>query len=329
MRTSRHRGRQLATALAVACLPLSTPADTAKPLARVGLLVLAERGCGNSAFREGLRERGYVEGQHFVIECHHNDGREAGIDNGAASLVRAAPDVIVAIGHAASVAAHRATRDIPIVMSASGDPVTEGLVASFARPGANVTGVTYYSTELYAKRLELLRTMVPDLKRVALLTQPSASRGLTESYLRACRAAARELDLELVLIEADNQDEIDRAFETAASHKAQAMHVLGYLLYAEEAPRIADLAAFHKMPTMFFYSEYATFGGLMGYGPDYSMLHRRAAYYVDRILRGARPGDLPVELPAQLRLGINLTAARDLGLKVPPTLLLRADRVVE
>jgi putative ABC transport system substrate-binding protein len=192
-----------------------------------------------------------------------------------------------------------------------------------------VTGVTYYSTELYAKRLEFLKMMVPNLKRVALLVQSSASKGLTNSYVRACRAAAKELAIELVQIKADNHDEIERAFEVAAKEKVQALHVLGYLLYADEAQLIADLASFHRLPVMHFQSEYAASGGLMGYGPDYAVLHRRTAYYVDKILKGAKPGELPVELPSRLRLAVNLGAARDLGLKVPQSLLARADKVIE
>ncbi len=317
------------TLVTVGLWGLAAGADAAKQVARIGLLVLAERSCGDAVFRDGLREFGYVEGKNIVIECRHSGGRDAGIGAAAADLVHAKPDVIVAFGHTPAEAAHRATRDIPVVMSASGDPVAEGLVASLARPGGNVTGVTYYATELYAKRLEFLKAMVPNLKRVALLVQSSASKGLTNSYVRACRAAAKELGLELVQIKADNHDEIERAFEVAAKEKVQALHVLGYLLYADEAQLIADLASFHRLPVMHFQSEYAASGGLMGYGPDYAVLHRRTAYYVDKILKGAKPGELPVELPSRLRLAVNLGAARDLGLKVPQSLLARADKVIE
>lgn len=328
-RSTRAHNR-LACLMAVACLVvLVTVASAAKPVIRIGLLVATEGRCGNVPFREGLRELGYVEGRNIVIECRHGGGRDAAMGEAAADLVRAGPDIIVALGHAPSEGALRATHQIPVVVSASGDPVASGLVASLARPGGNLTGVTYYATELYAKRLEFLKAMVPNLKRVGLLVQPSASKGLTDSYLRACRSAAKELGLELVQIEADNPGGIRRAFEIASREKLQALHVLGYLLYAEEGQLIADLASFQQLPVIHFQSEYAGYGGLMGYGPDYAVLHRRTAYYVDRILRGAKPGELPIELPSRLRLAVNLGAARDLGLKVPPSLLARADRVIE
>ncbi|MBI3575282.1 MAG: ABC transporter substrate-binding protein [Gammaproteobacteria bacterium] len=330
MNLSKRTKQYLAVALAAAGLwGLAVEADAAKQVARIGLLVTTESRCGNVPFREGLRELGYVEGKNIVIECRHSGGRDADIDAAAAALVRAKPDVIVALGHAPSEGAHRATRDIPVVATVSGDPVATGLVESLARPGGNLTGVTYYATELYAKRLEFLKAMVPNLKRVGLLVQPSASKGLTDSYLRACRTAAKELGLDLVQIEADNRDEIERAFETAVKEKVQALHVLGYLLYANEGQLIADLASFQRLPVIHFESNYAAYGGLMGYGPDYAWLHHRTAYYIDRILKGAKPGELPVEMPSRLHLGINLTTARELGLKVPQSLLMRADKVIE
>ncbi len=330
MNLPKRTKQYLAAALAAASfLGLAAEADAAKQIARIGLLVATESRCGNVPFREGLRELGYVEGRNIVIECRHGDGQDANMDAAAADLVRAKPDVIVALGHAPSEGARRATRDIPVVVSASGDPVASGLVASLARPGGNVTGVNYYSTELYAKRLEYLKAMVPNLKRIGLLVQPSVSKGLTDSYLRACRGAAKDLGLDLVQIKAGNRDEIEHAFEVATKEKVQALHVLGYLLYAEEAQLIADLASFYRLPVIHFQSEYAAYGGLMGYGPDYAVLHRRTAYYVDRILKGAKPGELPVEMPSRLHLGINLATARELGLKVPQTLLARADKVIE
>lgn len=330
MNLSKRTKQYLAVALAAAGFSgLAVEADAAGQITRIGLLVATENRCGNVPLREGLRELGYVEGKNIVIECRHGNGRDADMDAAAADLVRAKPDIIVALGHAPSEGAHRATRDIPVVASVSGDPVAMGVVESLARPGRNVTGVTYYATELYAKRLEFLKAMLPKLKRVGLLVQPSASKGLTDSYLRACRAAAKELGLELVQIGADNRDEIGRAFEVAAKEKVQALHVLGYLLYADEAQLIADLAAFQRLPVMHFQSEYAAAGGLMGYGPDYAVLHRRTAYYVDRILKGTKPGELPIELPSRLRLAVNLGTARELGLAVPQTLLARADKVIE
>lgn len=300
-----------------------------KAPARIGILTMAEQHCANVPFREGLRELGYVEGKNVVIECHPSHNLYAGLPAAAAKLVRSQPDIIVALTHVAVETAQQATREIPIVMIASGDPVAAGFVASLARPGGNITGVTYFANELYAKRLEFLKAVVPDLRRVGLLLQPTSSKNQTKGYLDANRQAARELGIELVVMEASNTAGIERAFEAMARQKIQAVHILGYWLFADEAQRIADLAMFHHIPTMHFLDSFPTLGGLMSYGPNYPAMQRRTATHVDRILRGARPAELPVEQPSRLELVINLATARELGLKVPQSLLLRADKVIE
>jgi putative tryptophan/tyrosine transport system substrate-binding protein len=296
---------------------------------RIGLLAIHEGQCSNVPLREGLHEFGYVEGKNIVIECRHAGGQMTGLDAAATDLVRARPELIVTMFHIGAEALQKVTHDIPVVMIASGDPVAAGLVASMARPERNFTGVTYFTNELYAKRLEFLKALVPNLKRVGLLVQTTGSKNMTRSYLHASERAARELGIELVVLKADNATEIKAAFEKMATTRIQAAHVLGYALFSEEAPLIASLASLNEIPTAHFLYSYPSMGGLIGYGPDYLALQRRTATYVDKILRGAKPGELPVEQPARLILAINAGAARDLSLDIPQALLLRADKVIE
>jgi putative ABC transport system substrate-binding protein len=298
-------------------------------VARVGLLAPDARYCSPADFVEAMRELGYIEGRNINIVCRHANGRYEDLPLAARELISMKPDVIVARTHPVAEVALQATHDIPVVTVASGDPVAAGWAASLARPGGNFTGLTYFAWELYAKRLELLKAAVPDLKRVALLVQSSESKNLTEIYLRVSKASAEELGLELVVIEANDAAGIERAFETMARAGIRAVHVLGYLLFGEEAQLIADLARFHGIATMHFLNTFPALGGLMGYGPSYPAMRRRMAWYVDRILRGAKPAELPVEQPTHLELAVNLETARELGLKVPQAVLLRADRVIE
>lgn len=322
--------RSLFTALFTVLILFSAGASLAQERARrIGLLTIHESQCGNAPLREGLRELGYTEGKHYVIDCRHAGGDNARLATAAAELVRAKPELIVTMFHIGAEALQKVTRDIPVVMIASGDPVAAGLVASLARPGGNITGVTYFASELYAKRLEFLKAMVPNLKRVGLLIQTSGSINMTRSYLDASQRVARELGIELVTLEADNAAEIKAAYEKATRSGIQAIHILGYTIFSEEAPLIASLASFNEIPTIHFLYAFPSMGGLMGYGPDYLALQRRTAMYVDKILRGASPATLPVEIPTRLVLAINNGAARDLGLQIPQTLLLRADKVIE
>jgi putative ABC transport system substrate-binding protein len=276
-----------------------------------------------------MRDLGYVEGKEFRIECHHAGGHYDQLPSAATALVQTKPDVIVALGQINTSAAHHATREIPIVMVASGDPVTFGFAASLAKPGGNMTGLTYYAPELTAKRIELLKTMLPGLKRVAVLSNPGPTPDLYVVYQRDVRNAARMLGLQITVYNANNEDEIGRAFEAMVKDGVQAVHTLPNYLFAEHAQQVADLARFHNLPSIHFIKRYSALGGLMSYGPDYDLLHRRTAGYVDKILHGAKPGELPVNQPERLELIINRTVATELGLTIPSNLLLRADRVVE
>jgi len=320
------RRASLVAILAMLTVASATAQEQAR---RIGLLTIHESQCGNLPLREGLRELGYTEGKHYVIDCRHAGGDNARLASASAELVRAKPDVIVTMFHVGAEAMQKTTRNIPVVMIASGDPVAAGLIASLARPGGNITGVTYFASELYAKRLEFLKAVVPNLKRVGLLIQTSGSKRMTRSYLDASQRAARVLGLELVTLEADNAAEITAAYEKAKRSGIQAIHVLGYTIFSEEASLIASLASLNEIPTIHFLNSFPSMGGLMGYGPDYLALQRRTATYVDKILRGANPATLPVEIPTRLVLAINTGAARDLGLQVPQALLLRADKVIE
>jgi putative ABC transport system substrate-binding protein len=316
-------------AVALSGLPTAGADKTAREIPHIGVLAPDARYCDFPELRDGLRELGYAEDRNITIVCRHANGRYQDVPAAARELVHMQPDVIVARTNPIAEVALNMTRDIPVVTVASGDPVAAGWATSLARPGGNFTGLTYFAWELYAKRLELLKAVVPDLKRVGLLVQTNESKVLTEIYLRVSRASAKELGLELVVIEANDKAGIERAFETMANAKIQAVHVLGYLVYAEEAQLIADLARFHNIATMHFLHEFPSTGGLMGYGPDYPEMRRRMAPYVDKILKGAKPADLPIEQPTRLVFSINLATARELGLKVPQSLLLRADKVIE
>jgi putative tryptophan/tyrosine transport system substrate-binding protein len=320
---------QFAFVFAVLVMLSAVATQAQDKVRRIGLLAIHEGQCGNLPLREGLRELGYVEGKNIAIECRHAGGQIAGLETAAADLVRTRPELIVTMFHVGAEALQKTTRDIPVVMIASGDPVAAGLVASMARPERNFTGVTYFASELYAKRLEFLKALVPNLKRVGLLVQTTGLPKMTQSYLDASEYAARELGIELVVLKADNAAEIKAAFEKMVTTKIQAAHVLGYALFSEEAPLIASLSSLNEIPTIHFLHSFPSMGGLMGYGPDYLSLQRRTAAYVDKILRGAKPGELPIEQPTQLVLAINAGAARDLGLRIPQALLLRADKVIE
>jgi putative ABC transport system substrate-binding protein len=295
----------------------------------IGFLTLSEPACRNDAFLAGMRDLGYVEGKNFRIECRHANGQYGRLPRAAEALVQAKPSVIVALGQVSTSAAHNATRTIPIVMVASGDPVTFGFAASLARPGGNMTGLTYYAPELTAKRIELLKAVLPGAKRVAVLSDPVASPELSAVYRRDVQNAARILGLNIVIYNATNDDEIGRAFESMVKDGIQAVHALPNYLFAAQAQQVADLARFHNLPSIHFMKHYPALGGLMSYGPDYDLLHRRTAGYVDKILHGAKPGDLPVNQPERLELILNRSVATELGLTIPSNLLLRADKVID
>jgi len=282
---------------------------------------------GLEAFRHGLRELGYVEGQNITIESRWAGGKDERLPVLAAELVRSKVDVIVAQSGAATKAVQQATRTIPIVMSLVNDPVGSGFVASLARPGGNVTGLTTMSPDLVSKRLELLKAVIPKVSRVAVLQNPGNP--ASAAMLREAEAAARTLGVQLQTLEARNAQEIESAFATMIRERTGAFLNLPDGLFFTQRRQIAELAVKGRLPSIFGTSDYPNAGGLMGYGPNNSDLERHAATYVDRILKGARPADLPVEQPTKFDLVINLRTANAIGVTIPPSLLQRADQIID
>jgi putative ABC transport system substrate-binding protein len=278
------------------------------------------------AFRQGLRELGYVEGKNIVIEYRHADGKLDRLRELAAELVRLKVDVIVTAGPSATRSAKEATVTIPIVMAFDYDPVGSGAVANLARPGANITGLSALYPEMSGKRLELLKEIVPKFSRVAILgssTQPGNAQALKEMEL-----AARTLGVQLQYLEVRVPKDIETAFQAATKGRADAVLVLTSPVLVSQRTQLADLAVKSRVPATYQASEYVEAGGLMSYGVNIADLHRRAAIYVDRILKGAKPAGLPVEQPTKFELIINLKAANQIGLTIPPNVLARADRVI-
>ena len=295
---------------------------------RVGVLGTRE-GPSTPALRQGFRELGYVDGRDVVITYRWSEGKADRFPALAAELVNLKVDVIIASGPPAAVAAKAATTSIPIVFTLVGDPVGLGLVASLARPGGNVTGLSSLvdSGPYTQKQLELLKEMVPGATRVAVLRNPTNP--MESRVLPYTMAAAEKLGLTIQVVDARTPEDIDRAFGAAVQGRAGAIHVHGDPLLGAHRTRIVALAASHRLPAMYFASESVLAGGLMSFGPRTDDLLRRVAGYVDRIRKGARPGDLPVEQPTRFELVINMKTASDLGLVVPLSLRLRADHVVE
>jgi ABC-type uncharacterized transport system substrate-binding protein len=335
MLLSRHtRRREFITLLGgAAAWPLAARAQPAAKAARIGLLATGdspEQRLTIDAFRQGLRELGYVEGRDIVIQYRLADGRIERLPELAHELVALRVDVIYALATAAGLAARQATATTPIVVSAMGDPVRDGLVASLARPGANVTGSTFLGPELVPKRLALLKELLPGLSRVAVLWHPDAFSERTMSDMRKETAAAADaLALELAFVEAHGPDELERAFAAVAHERAEALFTFPSPMLFTERRRIVELSALRRLPGMFQAREFVELGGLIGYGASISDLHRRGAVYVDKILKGAKPADLPVEQLTKFELTVNLKTAKALGLEVPPMLLARADEVIE
>ncbi len=296
---------------------------------RVGLLGLTERECGNRSVREGLRQLGYLEGGNLVIDCRHGGGRSEGLQLAANELVRTQPDVIVAPTHLTSDAAHAATERIPVVFIASSDPVFSGFAKSLRHPGGNMTGLTYYSGELNAKRLELLKGVAPGIRRVAVLASAYMSQNVNEVYIRDITAAAGTLGLEIRVFVAPHDEDLEPVFAEMKEWPADALYPLPTIVFAFQAQQIADLARWYHLPSIHWYKPFVAMGGLMAYGVDYPELQQRAALYVDKILKGANSADLPIEQPTQYELLINRETADDLGLKIPPSIALRADKIIE
>jgi putative ABC transport system substrate-binding protein len=270
----------------------------------------------------GLRDLGYIPGNSVVIVCRHAGARYERLSAAAEDLVRMNVDVIVAASHPTAQAAYKATRTIPIVMIASGDPIGSGLVRSLARPGGNVTGLTYYATELTAKRLELLVEAVPQTKKVGVLANPAVGYLPFEGDTRR---AASALGLTVSIHHVSEPEEIDVAIDNMAKEGDDAVFVLPDLMLATEAERIGKATLVHRLPTMAWGSWFTKAGVLMAYSAEYPNMIRSLAIYVDKILKGARPGDLPVDQPALFRLSVNQRTARALGVTLSPTLSARID----
>ncbi len=312
--------------------PLAVEAQQAAKIARIGWLAvnLAAAPRLEEAFRQGLRDLGYVEGRNVVIEYRDAEGKPERLPALAAELVALKVDVIVAPNTPQALAAKQATRTLPIVFSFVADPVASGLVTSLARPGGNVTGLSSLTPELVGKRLELLTQAVPGVSRVAVLWQPGFQGERTDKdMLKGADVAARALGVRLQFVEAQDPADIDRAFSDMTRARAGALTLLGSTMFITERRRLVDLAAKNRLPAVYARREYVDAGGLMSYGSNIADLFRRTAIYVDKILKGAKPADLPVEQPTKFELVINLKTAKALGLTIPPSLLGRADEVIQ
>ena len=283
------------------------------------------------AFLQGLRDLGYVEGRNLLIEYRDATGKTERFPALAAELVALKVNVIVAAGGTlAALAAKQATTTLPIVFAAVGNPVAEGLVTSLARPRGNVTGLSLVQQEIVGKSLELLKQAVPEVSRVALLLKPdSMPDRAKKDRLNAADVAARALSVRLQVVEARGPEDFDRAFSDMTRARAGALTVLATPVFDSERRRLVDLAAKNRLPTVYSYRSYVEAGGLMSYGPDLADSFRRAATYVDKILKGAKPADLPVEQPTKFDFVINLKTAKALGLTIPPSLLQRADQIID
>jgi len=316
---------------ALLAAPLDAEAQHAGKVARIGVLWGGETAFAMpylEAARRALVGLGYVEGKDFVVEVRFGERKPGAVDTLAADLVQHKVDVIVAAGDPAIRAARRATGTIPIVMIAAGNPVRDGLAASLARPGGNVTGMTFLSSELAGKRLELLKQAVPTVSRVAVLWNPDNPGGLPD--FQATQTAAQTLRMTVQSVEAMKPADFEPAFKVVTDKQLQAVVVLTDPVTSNMAGKsIADLAIKNRLPTMCDLSEFTRSGALMSYGPSLLSMAQHSAAFIDKILKGAKPGDLPIEQPTQFELVINLKTAKALGLTIPPSLLGRADAVVQ
>jgi putative ABC transport system substrate-binding protein len=317
-------------AVAIISTPLAAEAQQTGKVWRIGVLEttsVALNAANLEAFRQGLRELGYVERQNYAIEYRSADGRPERFPDLAAELVRLKVDLILTRGTPAALAAKSASQTIPVVMAASGDPVGSGLVASLGRPGGNVTGLSLFNVEIYAKRVELLRELVPRLTRIAGLF--NMSNPVLPLQWKEVERAARSLGIQPQLLDVRRPEDLQRLFDAAAKQRAQALIVgLDGVTQGNLRP-IAELAAKQRLPSMYAEKAYAAVGGLITYGASDFHMYQRAAAFVDRIFKGAKPADLPVEQPTKYELVIHLKTAKALGLTIPQSLLIRADQVIE
>lgn len=321
--------RTLVVILALLLLPLPAVGQQKQKVYHIGVLETvspALNAASFDAFRQGLRERGYVEGQNLVIEYRSADGRAERFPALAAELVGMKVDLIVTRGTPAARAATNATGSIPVVMAAIGEPLGVGVVASLARPGGNVTGLSAFATELSGKRVELLREMLPGIKRIAALL--NMGNPLFPPQWKEIETAARSLGIEPQLLDVRKSEEIGPLFDAAIISRADALVVGPDGVTQASLQSITELATKHRLPTMYPSREFVDAGGLISYGVSYPDLYYRAAGLVDKIFKGAKPAEIPVEQPTKFELVVNLKTAAALGLGIPPSLMLQADHVV-
>jgi putative tryptophan/tyrosine transport system substrate-binding protein len=302
-------------------------AQQPKKVSQIGFLSPTSDDLRVEAFRQRLRQLGYVEGQNITIEYRWAEGKFERLPDLAMELVRLNVDVIVAVVTQASLAAKKATRTIPIVMIGVSDPVGSGLVVSLARPGSNITGNSSMTAEVVGKQIELLKETFPKISRVVALWNP-ANPVFQAIQRKEAEVAARALGVQLHILEARVPDEIDRAFTAMATEHMKALLLLNDPIFFAQRKRLAELSVKHRVASVSGTLEYAEAGGLMAYGPSFRDMYARAAAYVDRILKGTKPAELPVEQPTKFELVINLKTAKQIGLTIPPNVLARADRVI-
>ena len=320
----------VAGAVSVLAAPLAAEAQPAGKVPRIGYLANGTpttSGPARDAFRQGLQALGWVEGQNVVIAYRWADGDLTRLPALASDLVATAPvDVFLTAGAPGVRAAQQAARAVPIVAAIIGDPVVAGFAASFARPGGNITGLAVQFEDLATKQLQFLKETVPNVTRAAILDDHA----VRNTYvLKAAEAAARSLGLTTQVIGIRDERDLEGAFRTAKAGRANAMYVLPSPTFARHRARLAELAVKHRLPGIYEDRSYVDTGGLMSYGPNFPDLFRRSANYVDRILKGAKPGDLPIEQPTKFELAINLKTVKALGLTIPPSVLARADEVIQ
>ncbi len=326
--------RKLLTAFGLCALaaPLGAFAQQPAKVWRIGFFYFGSRQSAMDTgryqlFLQGMRELGYVEGKNFVIEARFADGVNQSLPGLAAELVESKVDVIVTTGSPANIAAQRATRTIPIVVTVSSDPIGEKLAASLARPGGNVTGLSSVNVDVVQKHVELLATTLPRLLRIAVLLNPDNAGHAP--MLENIRGAAQRTDKQVQVVRAGTTEEIERGFAAMTSGRADALIILGDTFFLQQIRQIAGFALKRRLPSIATIPEYAEAGGLMSYGSNITAGFRRAATYVDKILKGAKPGDLPIEQPTTYELVVNSRTAKALGIAIPQELLLRADKVIE
>jgi len=315
---------------AVLAWPLAVRAQPMAKVWHVGMLetTAATLNATNlDAFKQALRQLGYIEGQNLIVEYRSGDGHIERFPQLAAELVRLNVDIIITRGTPAALAAKKATATIPIVMAAIGEPVETGMVASLARPGGNVTGLSAFVTELTAKRIEIMREVIPQLSRMALIDN-MANRSVPAQWDETKRAAFA-LGIQPQLYDVRKAKDIERAFSSAIAQRVNALSVGNDSVVIANRIQVVQLAAKHRLPAIYATRDFVDAGGLLSYAAHYPDLYRRAAAYVDKIFKGAKPADLPVEQPTKFEIVVNLKAASALGLTVPSTLLARADEVIE